>query len=224
MIEIISQMTGAILWACDAADIREAVEKAVKSGASLYAAGLREAVLAGAKLSRAKLAGADLRGADLLGADLRGADLREADLRGAELLRADLRGSNIEDAYCFRAVGAPGAYVNPLSRLLTQQGPLTAYKVVTRERKGVYFPCELIYADGAEISVPDADINPQRDCAEGINVATWGWCQREKSGREIIIRVEFFAADIAAIPEETNGKFRLHRCKVIGEAKKEGRK
>jgi hypothetical protein len=32
-----------------------------------------------------------------------------------------------------------------------------------------------------------------------------------------ILIAEFTAADIAAIPTATNGKFRVHRCRIVGE-------
>jgi len=214
--KIRSHITGAVLWSCDAATFYEAVEAAVKSGASL---------------ADANLAGADLECSYLQGAKLAGADLRLADLRGADLTGADLAGANIEDAFTCYAKGLPREYPNPLSKLLTRQGPITAYKVVTPDRRGIYFPCDIIYADGAEIRVEGANTDPLEDCGAGINAAIWGWCQRELSpdvvvprGNEIIIQIEFMAEDIAAIPHESNGKFRLHRCKVVGEAKEEGRK
>jgi hypothetical protein len=37
-----------------------------------------------------------------------------------------------------------------------------------------------------------------------------------EKGYHILI-VEFTAKDIAAIPIATDGKFRVHRCKVVGE-------
>ena len=73
------------------------------SGADLRGADLREANLSGADLSEADLSGANLRdaylcGADLRDANLRGADLRDANLRGANLYGANLRGANLRDA------------------------------------------------------------------------------------------------------------------------------
>jgi uncharacterized protein YjbI with pentapeptide repeats len=65
MIEIKHRFTGNVLYACDAANMKEALVKAVISGADLR----------GAYLSGADLSGADLRGAYLSGAYLSGADL-----------------------------------------------------------------------------------------------------------------------------------------------------
>jgi uncharacterized protein YjbI with pentapeptide repeats len=103
MIEIKHRYTNNVLFACDLGTIKEAVVKAVSSGANLRGANLYGADLRGANLRGADLYGADLRGANLYGADLRGANLRGADLygadlRGANLYGADLRGANLYGA------------------------------------------------------------------------------------------------------------------------------
>ena len=89
VIEIKNRWTGAVLYSGEHVDVKEAVEAAVKAGATL-----RDANLGGANLR-----GADLRGADLGGANLDGADLRGANLRGAYLDGANLRGANLDGAY-----------------------------------------------------------------------------------------------------------------------------
>jgi hypothetical protein len=43
------------------------------------------------------------------------------------------------------------------------------------------------------------------------------WCLKNHIDGYRVLIVEFTAADIAAIPIATDGKFRLHRCKVVGE-------
>jgi uncharacterized protein YjbI with pentapeptide repeats len=125
VIKIKSRWDGKALYtAQNAADVRTALEEAVKSravlrGAVLSRADLSGADLRGAVLSRADLSGADLSGADLSGAvlsgavlsravlsgaDLSGADLSRADLRGAVLSRAVLRGAVLSGADLSRAV------------------------------------------------------------------------------------------------------------------------
>ena len=71
MIQIKHRWTNAVLYELEVETLREAVIKAVKSGANLSDANLRDA---------------DLSGADLRGADLRDVNLRDADLRDADLL------------------------------------------------------------------------------------------------------------------------------------------
>ena len=85
IIEIKNRWTEAVLYSGEHADIKEAVEAAVKAGANLCDADLRDANLRDANLRDANLRDADLYGANLYGADLRGADLRGADLYGANL-------------------------------------------------------------------------------------------------------------------------------------------
>ena len=74
-IKIKNRWNGKVLYSGEHADIKEAVEAAVKAGANLRGADLRGADLYGADLYGANLCGADLCGADLYGADLCGADL-----------------------------------------------------------------------------------------------------------------------------------------------------
>ena len=85
VIEIKSRWTGAVLYSGEHADVKEAVEAAVKAGANLRDAYLADANLAGANLRDADLAGANLRGANLRGAYLAGANLAGANLAGAKV-------------------------------------------------------------------------------------------------------------------------------------------
>ena len=99
--EIISWISGNILFASDLETMREAVQDAVRQKAFLGGADLRGADLRGANLTGAHLGGADLRRANLTGACLGGATLVEANLtganlRGADLGEVDLTGANID--------------------------------------------------------------------------------------------------------------------------------
>ena len=75
VIEIKKRWTGAVLYSGEHADVKEAVEAAVKAGANLR----------GANLRGANLRGADLDGANLDGAYLDGANLDDACLAGAQV-------------------------------------------------------------------------------------------------------------------------------------------
>ena len=88
MIEIRHRITNRVLFACDAENEVDAVQRAVKE----------KVCLRHSRLLRADLRGADLRGADLSEADLSEADLSWADLRGASLYGADLSGANLRKA------------------------------------------------------------------------------------------------------------------------------
>ena len=190
--DILHRYTNAVLYHSDTAtDARDATVEAARRDANLRNAYLRDANLGGAYLRDA-----DLRGADLRGANLRGANLRDANLRDAK--------------------GVDGWRSTPLMMLLDQPGPIRAYKLVTAEWVGPYNG-GITYRIGESYTVPNANTDPAEQCGAGINVATMDWCLREwREGYRILV-VEFTAADIAAIPLATDGKFRLHRCTVVGE-------
>jgi len=99
----IQHWNGNILWEGEATSTREAVAKALASGANLTHANLRGANLRDAVLRDAVLTHANLTGANLTGANLMGADLMDADLRNANLMDADLTGANLRDANLTRA-------------------------------------------------------------------------------------------------------------------------
>ena len=211
LIQIKTRFTQKGLFETDAENFRDAVEKAVKSGANLYGAdlygkNLSGANLSGANLSEANLYGADLYGADLYGADLSGADLSEANLSGANLYGADLSGARGVNSY----------RVTPILILREQPGKIRAYKLVNNRNKGPYNG-GIIYRAGGTYEVSGANTDESVVCAAGINVATLDWCMREWVPGYKILVVEFTAIDIAAIPPGTDGKFRLFRCTVVGE-------
>ena len=156
--------------------------------------------------SRANLSGADLSGANLSRADLSGASLS-----GANLSRANLYGANL-----YGAIGCPPNLVTPLLMLLDQPGKIHAYKLVNAEDEG-HCRGGIKYPVGAHIEVPNANTDASVDCGAGVNVATLDWCLREYQDGYSVRIVAFMAADIAAIPTGTDGKFRLHRCDVVGE-------
>src|SRR3989338_44034 len=167
--------------------------------------------LQGADLQGANLRGANLRGADLQGAHLRGADLQGADLQGADLQGADLQGANLWGAKNFNKYTT-----TPLYGMLDQPGKIIAYKIVNNRNEGIYNG-GLVYTIGATIEEKGADTNEFKNCGEGINLATLDWCMREwKPGYKILL-AEFTKEDIACIPVGSDGKFRVYRCRIIGE-------
>jgi len=189
--------------------LREVVLEAYRKGLSLIGASLNRASLFGASLIGASLDRASLDGASLIGASLDGASLIGASLDGASLIGASLN----------RATGISPERCTPLLMLLDQPGPIRAYKLVTADGVGP-FNRGITYTVGESYEVPGADTDPSRMCppdCPGIYVATLDWCLKEWQPGFRILLVEFTAADIAAIPTATDGKFRLHRCRVVGE-------
>ena len=87
-IKILNRWTNACIWEGEVETIKEAVAKAIASGANLSDSDLR-----GSNLSDS-----DLRGCNLSGSDLRGSNLSDSDLRGCNLSGSDLRGSNLSDS------------------------------------------------------------------------------------------------------------------------------
>jgi uncharacterized protein YjbI with pentapeptide repeats len=169
-----------------------------------------------ADLMDADLRGADLRYADLRYADLRGADLMGANLRGADLMGADLRGANLRDANLRDAKGINPHLSTPLLMLYDQIGQIRAYKLVTKDNTGPYYP-KITYTKGKTYTVENANTDVNIHCAKGISLATLDWCMKEwKPGYKILI-AEFIRDDIACVPTSTDGKFRVHKCKIVGE-------
>jgi uncharacterized protein YjbI with pentapeptide repeats len=191
-IEILNRWTSAVIYSIEADSQRAAMEAAAKSGAYL-----RDANLSGADLSDANLRDAYLRGADLRGADLRGANLRGADLGNA-------RGFN-------------PLTTSPLHMLADQPGAIRLYKLVTVDGASPIHHKRLTYTVGATVEQPDADTDPENDCGVGLHVATLDWCLRNWSEGWRILVVEFTAADIACIPNATDGKIRVRKLTVVGE-------
>ena len=212
-------LRGAVLQGADlrdadlrGADLQDAdLQRADLRGAVLQDADLRGADLQGAVLRGAVLQGADLRGAVLQGADLRDADLQDADLQHADLRHADLQGADL------RGAGGISAWrYTPLRFLYDQPSLIHAYKLVRENGEGP-FNGGIIYAEGQECAVANANRDENVQCAAGINLATMDWCLSNWEPGYRILVAEFTAADIAAIPHATDGKFRVTRCKIVGE-------
>ena len=221
-LQIKSWLNGAVLFELETETMRLCVEAAINSRANLSGANLYSANLYGAKLSGANLSGANLysanlygaklSGADLSGADLSGANLSGANLSGADLSGADLYGANLYGADLSGARGLKKHLITPLMILLDQPGEICAYKLVNANDEGP-FNGGIKYLTGETVSVK-ANTNDTEQCASGINLATLDWCMKEWRESRKILKCYFTAADIACIPIATDGKFRVHRCRV----------
>ena len=99
--------------------------------------------------------------------------------------------------------------------LLDQVGKIRAYKLVNEKLEGIYNG-GIIYKQNGSYSVKNFDSDPNNDCGAGINLATLPFCIRYwRKGYKILI-AEFTAKDIVAIPIG-NEKFRVSKCKIVGE-------
>ena len=166
-------------------------------------AGSLKAALDIAVKSRANLSGANLSRANLSGADLSGADLSGADLSGANL---------------YGAKNLSKYLTTPLLILRDQPGAIRAYKLINEKGEGPFNGgINYLQPDVEEFLEDTPDTNELTACGRGINLATLDWCMKEwKPGYRILV-MEFTAADIAAIPTATDGKFRVRRCRRVGE-------
>jgi len=168
-----------------------------------------------ADLSSADLSSANLRSADLRYANLRYANLRYADLRSANLRSADLRSANLRSADLSSAKNVNPYLSDTLRMLRDQVGRVRAYKLVNSRNEGPNYG-GIKYKIGSIVE-EKADKNESIHCSYGINLASLDWCIRFwEEGYKILI-CEFTAKDIAAIPQGTDGKFRVSKCKIIKE-------
>ena len=143
-----------------------------------------------------------------------------ADLSSANLSRADLSFANLLGANLLGAKGINANRCTPLRILLAQTGTLRAWKLVTKNGEGPYAKSNgyvpILYEVGKEYeSVADTD--ESKDCAAGISLATLDWVMKEWRDGYRVLLVEFDRKDLACIPTGTDGKFRVHRCRVIEE-------
>ena len=186
-----SRWDGSVLFETDAESIAQAMELAVKQGARLVGA---------------RLNGASLVGARLVGASLDGASLDGARLNGASLVGARLDGAS----------GIDFRLTTPLAWLFDQPGPIRSYKLVTKDGVGP-FNRGLTYAVGEEVSVDDFNSDPAEDCGAGINLGTLDWCLRHYEPSYRILIAEHTADDIVCVPIAGGGKYRVKRCRIVGE-------
>ncbi len=115
-----------------------------------------------------------------------------------------------------------------IKHMVGQPGELRAFKIVSYEYRSpfaVEFNAEpFTYKVGETYTEPNADTNAKHLCGKGIHVATWDWVVamwRTESGSRLccnrVLEVGFHKPDIAAIPDGSDGKIRLRRCRVIRE-------
>ena len=142
-----------------------------------------------------------------------------ADSLKAAVEKAVQSGANLSDAYLRGAEGFHPARVTSLLMLHDQIGSIRAYKLVKSNGEGP-FNGGIIYELGKSYEIADANTDVAEHCGAGINLATLDWCLQNLAnagdGARILI-AEFTAADIAAIPTATDGKFRVRKCTIVGE-------
>ena len=140
----------------------------------------------------------------------------KADLSYADLSYAGLRYANLRFADLSSAKGVNKYLITPLLILHDQIGKIRAYKLIKENGEGPY-QGGIVYKKGKTVAVKNPNTDETQQCAAGISLATLDWCIREwREGYKILI-AEFTRKDIAAIPTATDGKFRVSKCKIVGE-------
>ena len=152
-------------------------------------------------------------------ADLRGADLSGANLRGANLSGADLRGANLWGANLSLVKGLP--IVNSYLPGITYH----AYKAVGKDFlslmvHGGHTKDKLDYHEGKEVVVDNANTDKRILCGAGVNVSDLQYYNNNHPSEKVML-VQFDGIDVACVPYGSDGKFRLHRCKVVREVTEE---
>ena len=210
-IQIKNHYNDSIIFEGEFESLLQAVEEAVRKNVCLDGASLNHA-----SLDRASLNHASLNGASLDRANLNHASLIDASLNGARLNGARLNGASLNHAKGLNKYSTTSLY-----GMFDQSGPIRSYKLIQQNGTGPYAATSggtpILYEIGQQYEVKDADTDEYKSCGAGINLATLDWCVREwREGYRILI-VEHTATDIAAIPIGSDGKYRVFRCKVIGE-------
>ncbi len=194
------------------ANLRRAdLQRANLGGADLWGADLQ-----GANLWEADLWEADLQRADLRGADLRGADLRGANLRGANLGRADLQGANLGGADLGDTIFNEINWLIWIGITPDKNGNAYAYKLINNKGEGI-FNGGINYLDTDTFKVAKVDPDIYIQCSYGINLATFKWCLDNKQNSPNRLFLMRFNVKDAVCPVASDGKFRVKRCKKVGE-------
>ena len=124
--------------------------------------------------------------------------------------------ANLYNANLSSAKGINKCLCTPLCILEEQIGKIRGYKLVNSKFEGP-FNGGIKYAVGKKYEVKNANIDDTKECGAGINLATLDWCIiHYQIGCHVLV-AEFNQKDIAAIPIASDGKFRVHRCKIISE-------
>src|SRR5574343_864066 len=189
------------------------------SGANLYGANLSRANLTRANLSGANLSGANLSGANLYGADLSRANLSGADLYGADLTRANLYGADLSGANFKKTILEGINWLAYIGIVPDHQGTARAYKVVTKEGTGP-FQGGINYL-GEDVFESELDTNDNIQCSQGIHLATFRWCLDNKGEERRLFMFSFNVRD-SVCPIGSDGKFRVSKCRKIGECDWQG--
>ena len=178
--QIKSRYDESVLFECEAASIREAVETACKARANLEGANLK-----GVNLKRAYLEGAYLKAAYLEGAYLKGANLEAANLEGANLYGAYLYGAYLEGANNLPPLATAQTVIAPEGDLIVWkqcEGGVLVKLLIPRGAKrsnSTGRKCRADFADvleiiGADVGISQHDANVVYRVGQRVTCHKWG--------------------------------------------------
>jgi hypothetical protein len=152
--------------------------------------------------------------------------------RGSRLITDDnittfLYDGNRGQGYAFKVSGLQGdspQYSTDRLYGLLQSDTAPEQRAQLKRTKYPVLTCH----EGALLQVHEADTNVQKTCAAGVNVATLGWVKRNYAGCTPLLTylhersfrlwlVSFFSHEVAAVPRNSEGKFRLFKGVVDAE-------
>src|SRR5574343_249597 len=162
--------------------------------------------------------------ANLYGADLYGANLTRANLSGANLTRANLYGANLSGANLYEAnlkktILEGINWLAYIGIVPDHQGTARAYKVLTRDGVGPFQGGINYLENNVFESALDSDDSVQ--CSQGIHLATFRWCINNREEGRRLFMFSFNAKDCVC-PIGSDGKFRVSKCRKIGEGDWQG--
>ena len=146
-------------------------------------------------------------------------NLTGANLTRADLTRANLTGANLTGAYLTGAYG-----LSMLHNTYLPDVTYTALKAVGKDYKSLMVHTSpgtpLDYTPGTVVNVKGAETDRRVLCGPGINVSDMNYYSLNHGTSKVVL-VEFLGSDVAAVPYASDGKFRLHRCKVLRDVTEE---
>lgn len=110
-----------------------------------------------------------------------------------------------------------------IGKLRKHEGLVRAYKYTDKDAKSpVQRANAILYEEGKDYEVKDANTDDGADCAAGINLASVDYCKQymKASDGHRAFAFEFHTDDLAAVPG--GGKFRVFKCKCIEELDAKG--
>ena len=181
--------------------------------------GGERANLTGANLTGANLTEANLTEGNLIRADLIRADLTEANLIRANLIRANLIRANLYGANLTKTILDGINWLAYIGVVPDHQGTARAYKVLTKDGVGP-FNGGINYLEKDVFESP-LDTNEAVQCSQGIHLATFQWCLNQKEEGRRLFMFSFNVRD-SVCPIGSDGKFRVRKCRKIGECDWQG--